>query len=298
MSGASKILKQAVVFGVVLAFSVSVRADYPADRKAAMELVQAGKNEEALSAFTKLSQSAVEEAQKADALEQAAMCASRLKKYDQAIELAGKIPALPMSKAVQMKIMMDNGKGAELLAKFKDENFADWPSKAAGDAYYCRGIAYFQTKDGKCAEADLKNALTKLAPGYTVDEARLKLAENYKNNLNDDQQALAAYRELIEKATDSFGWIRLGSIATASEILRKQGKYDEAFQILGKAQVDGLNSYWKIAILGAYGETLAAQGKKTEAAAKFKEALAVKGITDEHKPAYEKRLAELQADGK
>jgi hypothetical protein len=77
MSGASKMLKKIAVFGIILALGVSVRADYPADRKAAMELVQAGKNEEALSAFTKLSQSAVEEAQKADAIEQAAMCARR-----------------------------------------------------------------------------------------------------------------------------------------------------------------------------------------------------------------------------
>ena len=170
--------------------------------------------------------------------------------------------------------------------------------KAAADAYYCRGMAYLIVKDGKGAEADLKNALTKLAPGSTVDEARLKLADNYKNNLNDDQQALAAYLEGIEKATDAFGWIRLQSIVSASKILRQQSKYDEALQILGKAPVDSLNGYWRIEILGAYAETLASQGKKAEAATKFKEALAVKGITDEHKPAYEKRLAELQAEAK
>ena len=94
--------------------------------------------------------------------------------------------------------------------------------------------------------------------------------------------------------------IRLQSIVSASEIFRRQNRYDEAIKILDKAEVNNLNGYWRIAVLGAYGETLAShpQGKKAEAAGKLKEALAVKGITDAQKVAYEKRLAELQAEDK
>ena len=292
--------KQIIAVAVILSFNVNSWADYPSDRKAAMELVKADKNEEALSAFDKMAKDTVDEAQKSDALEQAAMCASRLKKYDQAIELAGQIPLVPMAKTVQMRIMLDNGKGTEILAKFKDDAISDWPSQAAGEASYYRAVAYSQAKDGKNAEVDLKNALKNLAPGYTADQTRLTLADNYQNNLKDDQRALPAYLEAEEKATVAFGWIRLQSIVSASEIFRRQNRYDEAIQILDKAEVNNLNGYWRIAVLGAYGETLAShpQGKKAEAAGKFKEALAVKGITDAQKVAYEKRLAELQAEDK
>ena len=220
--------KHIIAATVILSLNVNTWADYPSDRKAALELSKAGKNEEALSAFDKLAKSATDETQKADALEQAAMCAHQLKKYDQALELAGQIPLVPMAKTVQMRIMLDNGKGAELLAKFKDEPIADWPAKAAGEASYCRGMAYFIAKDGNGAESDLKNALKNMAPGSTTDQARLALADNYKNNLKDDQQALAAYLEGIEKATDKFGWFRFSSIVSASKILSQQSKYDEA----------------------------------------------------------------------
>jgi tetratricopeptide (TPR) repeat protein len=290
--------KHIIAVAAILSFNASGWADYPSDRKAAMELVKAGKNEEALSAFEKMAEGTAVEAQKSDAIEQAAMCAKRLKKYDQAIELAGKIPVVPMAKTVQMRIMLENGKVSEILTKFKDESIADWPSKAAGEASYCRGIAYFNAKDGKAAEADLKNALKNLAPERMADEARFRLADNYKDNLKDDQQALAAYLEGIEKSIDAFGWIRLQSIVSASEILSRQSKHDEALAVLGKVDSGKMTGTWKYNFILAYANVAAAQGKKDEAIAKLNEGLAAKDIADWQKPAFQQKLKELQPEAK
>ncbi|MEI6424129.1 MAG: hypothetical protein WCP55_18075, partial [Lentisphaerota bacterium] len=62
--------KHIIAVAAVLSFNMNGWADYPADRKAAMELVKAGKNEEALSAFEKMAEGTAVEAQKSDAIEQ------------------------------------------------------------------------------------------------------------------------------------------------------------------------------------------------------------------------------------
>jgi len=89
--------KRLITLAVVLACSAPVCADYIADRKAAMDLVKAGKNEEAMTAFIEMAETTTNAAQESDALEQAAMCAHRQKEHDQAMQLARQIPLVPMS---------------------------------------------------------------------------------------------------------------------------------------------------------------------------------------------------------
>ena len=61
-------------------------------------------------------------------------------------------------------------------------------TKAAGEAYYCRGRAYYDLKNGKAAEADLRKALENLPHGYARGLASLTLADNYRDNLNKSPQ--------------------------------------------------------------------------------------------------------------
>jgi tetratricopeptide (TPR) repeat protein len=239
-------------------------------------------------------------AQKSDALEQAAMCAHRQKEHDRSMELARQIPLVPMSKTVQMRIMLENRKRTELIARFKDEDMSAWPEKAAGEAYYCRGRAYYDLKNGQAAEADLRKALENLPHGYARGLASLTLADNYRDNLKDDQQALEAYAyaHAIEEKRDRYGWMCFTSVASAAGVLRKQQRHDEALRMLGKVPVDKIRGYWRAAMLYQYGLTFAAQGKKAEALAKFNEALRVEGLRDFQKTECEKRIRELQTDGK
>ena len=129
------IAKFTVAMGIVLACVPGTRADYLSDRKAAMELVQAGKHEDALSAFLKMADNTASHVQKSDALEQAAMRAQSLKRCDQALELARRIPLVPAAKTVQMclhrywrgrmlttygNLLAQQGKRAEAIAKYRE----------------------------------------------------------------------------------------------------------------------------------------------------------------------------------
>jgi len=290
-------LKRIVVLAVALSFGVSVWADYIADRQAAMKFVKAKKNEEALAAFTKMAEGKVSDAQKSDALEQAAMCAHRLKDFDKALELAKQIPIEPAAKTVRMRLLQGNRKRAEVIAEFKDVDFSAWPEKYAGEAFFIRGECYFSTRKGAKAEADLKKALENLGPGYNMDYARLTLAHNYRQNLKDDAKALATYREGVKKGHDAYGWISLTCTTSAAEILRKQQKYGEALDTLGQVNVAQMKKgYWAAAMRSAYAEVYAAQGKKAEAIAKMKEAAEIEGIAEWQKKRLDKKLKKLQGE--
>jgi len=287
-------LKRIVVCTIALCFAVSAFADYISDREVAMALVRAKKDAEALSAFVKMAEGADLDAQKADALEQAAMCAHRMKNFDTAMELAKRIPVEAASKTVQMRLLQGNRKRQEVIERFKDEDFSVWPEKYAGDAFFIRGECYFSLKNGRAAEADLKRALENLGMGSNRDYARLTLAHNYRTNLQDDEKALELYLEGVEKSRDAYGWIRLTCITSAADILRRQGKTDEALQTLDRAKMDKPKGYWGVAFRQAYAEVYAAQGKKEEAVARMKQALETEGISAWQKNAIEKRLKELE----
>lgn len=279
---------------MVMAFAVSALADYVTDRKAAVELMRAGKNEEALAAFTKMAAGAASDVQKSDALQQAALCADDLKQYDRAIKLAQEIPLTPNSKSVQMRIMLENRKFPELVAKFKDEDTDPWPADVSGEALFYRGRAYYHLKDGKAAEADMAKAADRLPDGEVKWQALLFMGNNYLNNLKDDKKALDAYAQVIRKFENG-NWIYLQAVISSTGILRTQGKYDEALQMLAKIDPKELaGNYWPPALRYAYGETYSAQGKKAEAIAKFKEALAVAGNGEWKEPCQD-RIKELEA---
>jgi len=278
----------------VLFLCGAVWADYIAERKAAEELARTGKHEEALAAFVKMAKGEASDLQKSDALEQAAQCAIRLKDYDRADELAAQIPLEPVSKTVRMKILWAQRQWKNVVEEFKDEDFAVWPDEVAAEAFQQRGMAYNYLRDGAKAEADLKAALTRRPAGPPRAEIWLALAGNYRSNLQDSEQALNAYRQAIASGTGRGGWLFLTSAVGAADILRKQGKYAEAFDALTEADVEKLSGYWRGAILVSRAEIFAAQGKKAEAVAGFNEALQVEGVPDYRLKDWQKRLDELQ----
>jgi tetratricopeptide (TPR) repeat protein len=275
---------------------MNARADYPADRKAAAALYAAGKNEEALAAFKKMAADKVTDFQKSDALEQASFCAHRLKQFDLALELARQIPIAPISKCVQMNHMVYQRKYKELVEKFKDEDIASWPEEIAGRSFSFRAQAYFTVGDGKKAEADFKNAL-RYPLEYSLKSQILQgLGDTYRDILKDDGQALNSYRMMLQSGGARYQ--QHYAIMSASGILARQGKYDEAVQELNRIDMKGLPGNWRYEMLFAYGNNLAKSGKNTEALAKYGEALGVEGITPVQKSAAQKALNELQANGK
>jgi tetratricopeptide (TPR) repeat protein len=196
-----------------------------------------------------------------------------------------------------MQVMLWNGKYEELVAAFKAEDFSAWPEKSAGPAYFCRGRAYMVLRDGKAAEADMKKAVETLGEGEPSNEARLLLGDIYRDLLQDDALALAAYNENIAKAP-KFGWIQMMSVTSASGILARQKKPDEALAVMKDYDPAKMNGVWKHNFMLAYADVEIAQGKKAEAIARLNSSLAAKDIAEWQKAAFQQKLKELQGEAK
>lgn len=177
-----------------------------------------------------------------------------------------------------MQALLQERRWKELIEQFATEDFSTWPaelSRQAAESLHLRGQTYSFLKDGSHAETDLKAAL-KLTPRN--ETLWLTLADNYTNNLNDDTQALAAYREALAITGKGNGWQPLTATVSIARILTNQVKPDEALALLQTyGNLAGMATSWRVRLLRAYGHAYAAQGKEAESLASFREALQLEG---------------------
>jgi tetratricopeptide (TPR) repeat protein len=173
-----------------------------------------------------------------------------------------------------MRALHQDRKWKELIEQFGTDDFSSWPADKqdkASEALHLRGLVYSYLKDGPNADADLKAAL-KLAPKNQA--FWLTLADNYTNNLKDDEQALAAYRQAFAISGKGNGWQPLTATIAIARLLTDQVRTDEALAVLKQyGDMEGMAPVWKIKMLRAYGHVYAAQGNEQESLAKFREAL-------------------------
>ena len=278
---------------LVLAVCSAAFADYASDRNAAMELFRKRTFEEAQAAFMKIAEGDVTDAQKTEALEQAAECALQLKKYDEAMDLAKRVPLDANSKAAQMKILARQRKWKELVEAFKDEKIADWPPAIAGQGFQGRGLAYFSLRNGEAAQTDFTEALKYARSKFGQSDAWLNLGNTYRTLLEDDDQALDAYRKAVALQGESNSWLRYSALLQVATILREQGKFDEAHKALEiKTLPEGV---WAGRVRVARGEVFLAEGKTAEAAAAFRAAAATPNIPEGYVRDWTKRAEEVPA---
>ena len=295
------------------------KEDWPFDAKwaeavlarldVAEALVAAGKEVEALVAYVKLAEEMpMGDRLKSDVLERAAMCANRLRDYEQAVTLAKRIPLKPLAIRRQMAFMAERGKFTELLEAFADRPGSGTPhlswfcpetEELMADALYYRAIAYAETGDLKKAEKELRTMVDKgkklgYSPGPTIlDLSWKRLGDFYRVRLKDDVKALEAYGKVIDRETVFHHDrpmpkpILLGNsevLAAAAEaacgILRRQGKEDGSRKI-------------RVATLKAQAEALAFLWKRDEALTRFGKLLTVKGALSEDLAEWEKRITKL-----
>ncbi|MBM4086080.1 MAG: hypothetical protein FJ272_14945 [Planctomycetes bacterium] len=285
------------VLAIVLLCAVSALADYIPDREAAVKLVGDGKHEEALAAFRKMAESAASDFQKSDALEQAALCAQRLKREDEAMDIARNIPLPPVSKTVQMRLMMAKRMWKEVVAQFKDEDIDHWPDYAASEAFHLRGKAHHSLNDPKSAAKDMEKALECAGSDGHFKAVVLGDLGSVCVSLQDDAKALAAYLK-AQSCGDKGFHAYLSAVIARANILRRQGKHEDALRELEKNDLAHLKGYWRCETLRAYASVLASQGKKADALARYTEALKVEDIHPSQKSACEKAIKELAADAK
>jgi len=286
-----------LVFGVLVAgMAVAEPVDYPTARKAAAALAKAGRYENALKAFQQMGETANTDDQKADAFEQAAMCAVRLKDNARATQLAARIPLKPNANVVRMRILAKDRKYAELIERYGTLDVSTWPRPIAGEALVHRGRAHAALRQGEPAAAALEQAVDWLPANTLRSEAQLGLAQTYAGLLKDAEKALGAYQNLIAMETrrDRGGWKYYSGIIGAAGLQSRQGKHAEALATLAAVDVAKTKGYWHVAMLVARGEVHAAAGRTKQAVVAFTKALAEKGIAAHHKKRCEQRLSELQ----
>lgn len=285
----SKLITAVLILLSAMPESVSA-ANFADDFAAALKLKNTGKYAEAQEAFVKLSEVAPTPLAGDDALVYAAQCATRQKKSEEAFAIAAKIKDAPTAKNCKMELMIDNYKSADLVADFKDEDIGAWPEKIAASGFYRRGFAYATTGNGAKAVADLEKAVEKgLTPNDKVNAAQI-LGNVYMGQIKDNEKALAAYA-VAEKYPSLNGAASfLGSIVNSSLILMKQGKFDEALAKLNMIDQKQIFDYWKANVIATYGDVYLAKGDKTQAAAKYKEALAVEKAPKSLVDAIQKKL--------
>jgi len=174
----------------------------------------------------------------------------------------------------RMRALQEQQQWQKLIEEFQNEEIAGWPPEAAdkaGEAFHRRGQAYARMKQGKKAEADLRMAVKRSARNELF---WLNLAENYRNNLKDDEQALDAYLQTMTLAGVSTNWLPLTATLSAANILCQHGKYDRALEVLGRYKdLDRVSKFWRITMLRTYGHIYAGQGREKDAMAKFNQAL-------------------------
>jgi hypothetical protein len=259
-----------------------------AGTNAAWRLVQAGKDVDALAAYTNLVAALPMSGRlKSDVLEQACRCAWRLKDYDRAIRLAKSIPVEPIAIRVQMEIMLDQGQYAALLKEWGGRSLHlgyIYPEQEdlMADLFQYRSMAYLKTNNVAAAEADLKmmndkrSQLSYRAGEAIHDLAWLRVGDFFRIQLKDDDRALQAYTNILCRTTWA-PWGRppkpaatggsetlVAATKAVCDILHKQGKDAEIPQL-------------QFNLRQAQAEAAASVLKKTEMIAKFREAIAIPG---------------------
>jgi tetratricopeptide (TPR) repeat protein len=257
------------------------------------DLARTGKREEALAAYTAAADRKCTDLQKSHALELAAGYARGQKQPDLAGQLIARIPIPAVQKTAQMQHMLDQGKAPQVIADFSGEDIGKWPFWKRGDGYFARGRAHFITKSGKEAEADLTRALEWISDRRQRDEALLNLAQNREANLNDEDGALARYREIIVPEKHLGSSTQFYAVHGVANILSKRGKFDEALATLRLVNHEKLGGIWRDQFRLWNAATLQSAGRKDEALAAYREIVADKSTDARLRKAAEESLAGL-----
>ena len=207
-------------------------------------------------AFLALADGKCTDFQKAAALEQAAL-------HDKAHgdDIIARIPIEAVKKTAQMENLLSQGKAAAVVAQFAGEDLTKWPFWKRGDGHHALGRAYFQTKAGKEAEADLSAALEWTSDLRIRDGILLELAQNRELNLMNDEQALEAYRMIVADRAQIGGADEYGALQGIARILARRGKFDEALAELNRAEPSKLRGVWQVNIQRSIDEVRKARGQ-------------------------------------
>ena len=243
--------------------------DFLESMRVAGDYARTGKRDKAFEAYVAAAEGKITDLQKSHALELAVNTARGLRKYDEATELASRIPIDAVRKTAQMQGLLDQAKAAEVIAQFGHEDIASWPFWKRGEGYLARGRAYSIAKAGKEAEADLLHAQEWVTDPRLLDSIHYLLGSNRETNLKDEASALAAYHQIVDEAKSLGTSDQFTAIQAIARILTQRSQFDEALATLHKVEIDKMRGVWRDSITLSIGDTQLAAGRKTEAIATY-----------------------------
>ena len=282
-------LKSLTRIAIVLSFATTAFAGYDEDFKAANSLGASGKRAEALAAFIKLADTSKDEQQICDSLKQAAINAAVLGHFDQAMELARRIPVATLSKSCQMVVLSESRKYKELMEQFKDEDLAAWPKSVSGDAFRMRGESAWFLRDGKQAVADLTRAADLLEDGYYRDRAILTLGNVYEDLLKDENKAIEAY----VRVSNGMPAMKYNAYWLTADIYLRQNQPAKALEILDQIDISKTWGDAPLNVLRSKGQALSELKRPAEAIAAYQAALKLEGVSPAIRKALESAIEPL-----
>lgn len=253
-------------------FSTSLLAgNFPQDFQAAMRLAYTNKPAEAEEAFAALAGQKAGKRATDESLAQAAYGAAAQKKYDKAMEYAGRIENHPLSTSCRMTLLQGQGKWEAILALCGNEQIENWPDALIFDARLCRGRAYAVKKDVANAEKDFLGAVKSTISEDNRALAYHFLGDLYREAARDDAKAFDAYGEVL-KLAESLPVRRVGAAAIArAKLLAAQGRGAEAIAELDRLKLaETKDAQWRCAIQLCYGEVFERMGQRADALARYK----------------------------
>jgi tetratricopeptide (TPR) repeat protein len=255
----------------MLCLSAAPAADFPAEFENALKLYDAGKFTEACAQFTALAARAPTAGSQSDALRYATLSAISARRFDTAETLLAQIPRESTRKLCQMNLLLARGRVQELVKRFEHEDLAEWPDFHIYDALLARAAAYRRLRQPALAVKDFTQA-EEFATTPSKRSQLLSLAGAALVESGDDERALAVYRRAAAIVPLKGYGITKDAVISAARILAKQGKYEEALREMDQVR-PAESGYWHSRPLVVRAEILAAQGRKAEAIAKYREAL-------------------------
>ena len=151
----------------------------------------------------------------------------------------------------QLRALTEAGDWKALIAEFGDEDFNEWPAtpkqtvgtaehaSEAAEAAVLRGRAYFEVGQGEAARDDFRFALNRDGEtGRYAAAVWTRLGRNAEQHLKDSRQAIEAYVGAFNAAgTAARG---LSPLLRAIDMLRDEGAYREALELLERVDLGGL----------------------------------------------------------
>ena len=284
-------------FLLISALLSTLNAGYISERTAAMELMTAGKNQDAAEAFIKSAEATTNDLQQADALTNAALCLQRLKRNEEAMALVAKIRSVPLRESAELDLLKDARNWKGVMDKTKDKDLSTWPEKVIFQAYLARGQAESALGQYEDSDVDLLRAQDFTVSPNNKAISWAMIAENAVRTKADSQKLLDIYAKIC--ALKPSGGMQQRALVARAKIFLDANQYDQALaEIAALEAMPSVQAQWLCTAQINYGDIYAKQGKVAEALACYKKASSMQKAAPETLKEAQTKASALESSSK